>query len=95
MKKNKMKIEVFVPFGLCICEFTPFMKKIGNVTSKFKDSVEVQMKSTNSQEASKYGVQGLCVIVNGTVKFSSDFEEKELEDTISRCSLQAQQNIVK
>jgi hypothetical protein len=82
IKKDKLRIEVFVPFGSCVCEFAPFMEKIGNVTSKFKDSVEVQMKSTKSQEASKYGVQGLCVIVGGTVKLSADFDEKELEEVI-------------
>jgi hypothetical protein len=58
------------------------MEKVGNVTSKFKDFVEVQMKSTTSKEASKYGVQGLCVIVDGAVKLSADFDEKELEEAI-------------
>ena len=81
-KKDKVKIEVFVPFGSCVCDFAPFMEKIGNVTSKFKGFIEVQMKSLKSPEASKYGVQGLCVIVDGTVRLSMDFDEKELEEVI-------------
>lgn len=82
MKKKKMKIEVFVPFGSCICDFAPFMEKVGNVTSKFKDSVEVQIKPSKSLEASEYGVQGVCVIINGRIKLPADFNEKELEDVI-------------
>jgi len=82
MKKNKVKIEVFVPLDSCVCNFAPLMEKVGQVTSKFKDLVEVQTKSTKSSEASKYGVQGLCVIVDGTVKLSADFDEKELEEAI-------------
>ena len=58
------------------------MEKVGRVTAKFKDSVEVKTKSTKSPEASKYGVQDMCVIVDGTGKLSSSFDEKELEDAI-------------
>ena len=60
------------------------MEKVGRVTSKFKDSVEVQTKSTKSPEASKYGVQDMCVVVDGAVKLSADFDEIELEDAILR-----------
>ena len=71
-----------MPLGSCVCTFAPFMEKVGRVTSKFKDMVEVQTKSIKSPEASKYGVQGMCVIVDGTVKLSESFDEKELEDAI-------------
>jgi hypothetical protein len=82
IKKNKVKVEVFVPFGSCVCEFAPFMEKVGRVTSKLKDLVEVQIKSTKSVEASKYGVQDICVVVDEKIKLPSDFDEKKLEDTI-------------
>ena len=71
-----------MPLGSCICNFAPLMEKVGRVTAKFKDSVEVKTKSIKSPEASKYGVQDMCVIVDGTVKLSSSFDEKELEDAI-------------
>ena len=71
-----------MPLGSCVCHFAPFMEKVGRVTSKFKDVVEVQTKSTKSPEASKYGVQEMCVIVDGAVKLSANFDEKELEDAI-------------
>jgi len=82
MKKNKVKIEVFVPLGSCVCNFAPLMEKVGQITSRFKDLVEVQTKSTKSSEASKYGVQDMCVVVDGKIKLSSDFDEKELEEAI-------------
>jgi len=82
MKRNKVKVEVFVPLGSCVCDFAPLMEKVGHITSKFKDLVEVQMKSTKSSEASKYGVHDMCVVVNEKIKLPSDFDEKELEDAI-------------
>jgi hypothetical protein len=84
LKKGKVKIEVFVPLGSCVCDFAPFMERIGRVTSKYKDTTEVQMKSNKSPEASKYGVQDMGIVVNGRTKLSASFEEKELEDAISQ-----------
>jgi len=81
MRRNKVKVEVFVPLGSCVCNFTPLMEKVGRVTSKFKN-LDVQMKSTKSLEASKYGVQDMCVVVNGKITLPSDFDEKNLEDAI-------------
>lgn|GEM_PF-1234648 len=82
MKRNKVKVEVFVPLGSCVCNFAPLMTKVGQVTSKHKDFVDVQMKSTKSSEASKYAVQDVCIVVGGKIKLPSDFDEKELEDAI-------------
>lgn len=82
--RNKVKIEIFVPLGSCVCDFAPFMEKIGRVTSKFKDVTEVQMKSNKSPEASKYGVQEMGIVINGKVKLPASFEEKELQDAISQ-----------
>ena len=84
IRTDKVKVEVFVPLASCVCNYAPFMEKVGRVTSKFKDLVEVQIKSSKSSEASKYGIQEMQVIVNGSVKFSAGFDEKELEDAILR-----------
>ena len=59
------------------------MEKVGRVTSKLKDLVEVQMKSTKSSEASNYGIQEMCVVVvDEKIKLPLNFEEKELENAI-------------
>jgi hypothetical protein len=60
------------------------MEKIGRVTSKFKDDTEVQMKSNKSSEASKYGIQNMGIVINGKIRLSASFEEKELQDAISQ-----------
>jgi hypothetical protein len=82
VKKNKVKVEVFVPFGSCTCTFAPLLEKVGRVTSKFKDTVEVQMRSTNSKEAQAYGIRESCVIVDYTIKMTTDFDERKLEAII-------------
>ena len=82
IKKAKVKIEVFVPLGSCVCNFAPFMEKIGRVTSRFKDVTEVQMKSNKSSEAHKYGVQDMGIVINERTKLSADFDEKELYNAI-------------
>ncbi|MDH5451563.1 MAG: hypothetical protein OEX77_11850 [Candidatus Bathyarchaeota archaeon] len=84
MKRNTIKVEVFVPLGSCVCNFAPLMEKVGQVTSKFKDLVEIQTKSTKSSEASKYGVQNTCIVVDGKITLPLDFDEKELENAISK-----------
>lgn len=80
--KRKLKVELFFPFGSCACSIGPLMEKVGRVTSKFKDSVEFQMKSTKSKEAREYGVQDPCVVVDGAIMLSAEFDEKELEEAI-------------
>ena len=75
-------IEVFFPFGSCACSFAPLMEKVGRVASNFKDTVDVQMRSTASKEAREYSVQDSCVIVDGVVRLLADFDEKQLEEAI-------------
>lgn len=82
MKKNKLKVEVFFPFRSCTCTYAPLMEKIGRVTAKFKDTVELQMKSTTSKEAREYGINGSCIVVDGEIRLSVDVDERELEETI-------------
>ncbi len=82
MKQNKVKVEVFFPFASCACSFAPLVEKVSRVTSKFKDAVDVQMKSTTSKEARTYALQGSCVVVDGEIRLTPDFEEKDLEEVI-------------
>ena len=82
MSKNKLKIEVFFPFSSCACAYGPLMEKLGRVTAKFKDSVDFNMRSTKSKEAREYGIQESCIMVDGVIKLSPDFDEKELEEVI-------------
>ena len=40
------------------------------------------MRSTGSKEARQYGIKESCVMVNGTVRLVTEFEEKVLEEVI-------------
>jgi hypothetical protein len=84
MNKEKVRIEVFVPLTSCVCDFAPLLDKVGLVTSKFKDLVQVQIRSLKSPEAFKYGVQDMCIIINEKNRLPPDFNERELEDAILR-----------
>ena len=81
---KKLKVELFFPFGTCACTYASLMDKVGRVTSRFKGSVDIQMKSSTSKEAKAYGVEDPCVIVDGAVRFSGDFDEKQLEEAITQ-----------
>ena len=82
LKKSKLKVEAFFPFSSCTCTYAPLIERIGRVTARFKDSVEVLVKSTKSKEAREYGIEDSCVIVDGAIRLPSGFDEKELEDAI-------------
>ncbi len=82
MKKNKLKVEVFFPFASCTCTYAPLLEKVGRVTAKFKDSVDLKMRSTKSPEAKEYGLLDSCVMVDGTIKLPPSFDEEKLEELI-------------
>ncbi len=84
MKTSKVKIEIFFPFGSCACSSAPLLEKVGRVTSNFKGLVDFDMRSTASKEARQYGVKDSCVMVNGTIMLAPDFEEKVLEEIITK-----------
>jgi len=79
MSKDKIVVEVFFPFGACACSYATLMEKVGNVTAKFKDKVEVKMLSTKSKEAKENAVITSCVIVDHKIRLNDDFDEKQLE----------------
>jgi hypothetical protein len=63
------------------------MEKVGRVASNFKDTVDVQMRSTASKEAREYAIKDSCVIVDGAVRLPADFDEKQLEEAIIQRNL--------
>jgi len=82
IKKGRIKVEVFVPLGSCACSFAPFMEKVGRVISKYKNSIDFQAKPIGSSEASKRGIEEMCVVVEETITLSANFDEKDLEKAI-------------
>jgi hypothetical protein len=82
LKKNKVKIEIFFPFGSCACSSAPLLEKVGRVALNFKDAVDFEMKSTGSKEALQYAIKNSGEIVNGIEKLAQVFDEKQLEEAI-------------
>ena len=58
------------------------MEKVGRVTSKYKNSIDFQAKSLGSAEASKRGIEEMCVVVEETIVLAANFYEKDLEKAI-------------
>lgn len=71
-----------MPLGACVCSFAPIMQKVGRAILEVKDLVDVQMKSTKSSEAAKYGIQDIYVIVDGQIRFPANFDDQELKNVI-------------
>jgi hypothetical protein len=44
------------------------------------------VKGATSKEACLYAVNGSCVIVDSVIRFSEDFDEKNLEEAINQRS---------
>lgn len=82
--KSKVKLEIFMTMDKCVCNAAPFMERIGRITSRFKDAVQVQVKSIQSEEATKRGIKHQCAILDGQIMFSEDFSEKEFEAELLR-----------
>lgn len=83
MKKTKINIEIFVPFGSCACASAPLIDKVARVASKHSD-VSFDIRSTSSKEASQYAVKESCVMINGSLKLGPNFSEQELEDALTK-----------
>ncbi len=75
-------MEVFFPFASCTCTYAPLLEKVARATAKFNDLIDFKMRSTKSTEAKEYGLQDSCVMVDGIIRLSPNFEEKELEELI-------------
>lgn len=76
---------IFFPSDSCICSSEYLLEKVGKVASRFKDKVDFNMRSTASEEAQKYSIKESCVLINGVVKLSPDFDEEELTEAIVKC----------
>ena len=83
MPAEKVKVEVFIPAGVCSCSIAPFMNAIWQVLAKYQSVVDYYVMENDSPEAKKYGVSTRGVVINGTVKLEN-FSIEELESTIRK-----------
>ncbi|MBS7288108.1 MAG: hypothetical protein KIH01_05040 [Candidatus Freyarchaeota archaeon] len=81
---SRVKVDIFIPVGVCACQFAHFMDKVFNVLVKYRDQVEFEIKSSFSDEAKSYKIGSKGVVVNGTEVFSEYFKPDKLEKAIER-----------
>ena len=79
---SKVKVDIFIPMGSCACQFSAFMDRVFNVLTKYRNQVEFDIKSSQSEEAREYKIGSKGLVVNGTEKFSEHFKTEKLEKTI-------------
>ena len=83
MSADKIKVEVFIPAGVCSCSVAPFMNMIWQVLTKYRSAVDYYLMENDTPEAKKYGISAQGVVINGMVKLE-DFRIEELESAIKK-----------
>ncbi len=72
---SKPKIEIFTPAGACGCSFAPWMNKVWNTVTKYRENIEIISLSSDSPRAKKLGVGGQTIVINGQVTAVRDLEQ--------------------
>jgi hypothetical protein len=83
LSAEKVKVEIFIPAGVCSCSIAPFMSSIWQVLIKYRSAIDYQLRENDSPEARKYGISMSGVVINGTVKLEN-FSIEELENAIRK-----------
>lgn len=86
MSAEKVKVEVFIPAGVCGCSIASFMDGVWQVLTKYQSAVEYNLRENNSPEARKYGISTRGVVINGTIKLEN-FSLEELETAIRKFAM--------
>lgn len=79
---SKVKIDIFIPIGSCACQFSAFMDRVFNVLTKYRNQVEFDIKSSQSEEAKEFKIGNKGLVINGSEKFSEHFKSEKLEKAI-------------
>lgn len=64
---KKLKVEVFLPAGVCDCSFSVWIGKVWDVLANYKDQLEVESLFSDSSRAHELRVGGRTVVINGEV----------------------------
>ena len=62
---NKPKVEVISPAGACDCSFSVWIGKVWDILTEYKDKLEIESLTSDSQRAQDLGVGSRTVVVNG------------------------------
>ncbi|MHA1167195.1 MAG: hypothetical protein ACTSP4_01460 [Candidatus Hodarchaeales archaeon] len=67
MSKKNIKVEVFVPAGVCGCTFSHWIDRVYRIINEYRDLVDVDSYSTNSKRAKELGIDSTCIVADGEV----------------------------
>ena len=60
----KIKIEIFIPSGKCLCSYSKWIENIWNKLENYRDFIDVDTMDTNCQRAKDLGISSQALIVN-------------------------------
>lgn len=90
---SKIKLEIFVPIELCGCYYSEYLDLVWSTSLKYRDHVEFILKSSLSEEARKYDIEDLGIVINGTKKLTKFMQPKTLEKAIQESILESSKSI--
>ncbi len=86
---SKIKLEIFVPIELCGCYYSEFLDRVWSTSLKYRDHIEFILKSSLSEEARKYNIKDVGIVINGTKKFIKNVQPETLEEAILESILES------
>ncbi len=86
---SKIKLEIFVPIELCGCYYLEFLDRVWTTSLKYRDHIEFILKSSLSEEARKYNIKDVGVVINGTKKFVRNVQPEILDEAIRESILRS------
>ena len=61
---NKPKIEIVIPEGACGCSYSEWINNLWDLLNKYKDKVEIETLTSDTDRAKKLGIGNRGVVVN-------------------------------
>ena len=74
---KKLSVDVYVPLNACECVWSQFMNLVFSALSPYMKHIKFETKNLDSDDARKLNLNGNCVVVDGTKKYSTSFALKK------------------
>mgnify|MGYP006293154131 FL=1 len=72
-ENDKLKVDIYVPLGICSCQWEGFMNSVFAELTKYKEYIDFQTKNLKSEEARKLNLHGNSVVINDEEILKSSF----------------------
>jgi len=75
-KNNKLHVDIYVPLGVCACQWETFMNSVFQALTEYKDLVQFETKNLQSDEARALNLHGNSIVVDGEKIITSAYAFK-------------------